>query len=137
MRTDDAAGPGPHAQHARGRRETGGPEEFPNIGARLGLREDLGAKDVDQNGPDEPAEQGRHGADDEAGALAPRQADPAGHAVLALSAVGAATLRRYGAIDYGQKWHLRPALWRKRLSSQGDTSHHQQRTAQAPSAALW
>ena len=52
--------------------------------------------------------------------------------VLALSAVGAATLRRYGAIDYGQKWHLRPALWRKRLSSQGDTSHHQQRTAQAP-----
>ena len=53
--------------------------------------------------------------------------------VLALSAVGAATLRRYGAIDYGQKWHLRPALWRKRLSSQGDTSHHQQRTAQAPS----
>ena len=52
--------------------------------------------------------------------------------VLALSAVGAATLRRYGAIDYGPKWHLRPALWRKRLSSQGDTSHHQQRTAQAP-----
>ena len=55
--------------------------------------------------------------------------------VLALSAVGAATLRRYGAIDYGPKWHLRPALWRKRLSSQGDTSHHQQRTAQAPNGA--
>ena len=63
---------------------------------------------------------------------AAEQVEAGRRAVLALSAVGAATLRRYGAIDYGPKWHLRPALWRKRLSSQGDTSHHQHRTAQAP-----
>ena len=31
-----------NAQHAWGRREAGGPEQLPHIGARLGLREDLG-----------------------------------------------------------------------------------------------
>ena len=36
------------------------------------LREDLGAEDVDQDGPDEPAEQRPQGADDEVRALAPR-----------------------------------------------------------------
>ena len=63
-----------------GRREAGGSEQLPHIGARLGLREDLGAEDVDQDGPDEPAEQRPQGADDEVRALAPRQADTASHA---------------------------------------------------------